>query len=806
MAVCLGSVSSKAQQLKLNDKDYFETTGVNVMVFSNPFNPIFYDEKRSGIDIVHHGVMTVTNGGVRLVNTPEQWDLVPTTLDRVVNHSDNSISVKINYPEYDFQSVTVVAPKGNGFTISVYLDKPVPASLVGDAGFNLEFLPSAYWNKSYMVDGKPLYFPRYPSSDTEVRPKSEKVPQIDGYSTFDDLGRDEFIVAKPIAQGHQMVMAPEDDARRVLISSETPLSLYDGRLLAQNGWFVVRSLLPAGQTGKVLEWYVEPSSIRTWKSKPVVGYSQVGYIPSQKKTSVIELDGTDTPLPTLTLYKVNADGSKSVAKTMAVKPWGKFMRYQYATADFSDITEPGIYCLKYGDQITNTFPIGTHVYDEIWHPTLDVWFPVQMDHMKVKEGYRVWHGAPFLDDLVQAPVNNKHFDNFNQGPSTNSPYESLQYIPGFDAGGWFDAGDFDIETNSHNGTLLQMIGMWENFRPERDMTYIDQKTKYVNIHRPDGKPDLLQQIEHGVLPIVAMVETTGHACRGVNFKDLYQYNHLGDASTITDNKPGTGDERWLFTDHNPMTDYQTCAALAATYRPMKDFNPSLADRCLKAALKIWNDNKDKPRMPGLVLQAALQLYKSTGDKVYLNEFTMEALGPSRFMPYGNIDLALQVAPYMNKNFIKQVRPMVEKFKAQIDSIQLSNPYGVNPIAPTWGGNGGIIAQSVTAYWAHKYFPELIGKEEVFKAANYLFGCHPTSNKSFVMGVGVTPKEQSYSNNRADFSFIAGAVVPGLLMLQPDYMENKDDWPYFWGQNESTIGINSQYLFYCAALQATLAEE
>ncbi len=28
------------------------------------------------------------------------------------------------------------------------------------------------------------------------------------------------------------------------------LMLFDGRNLAQNGWFIVRSLLPAGKTGK----------------------------------------------------------------------------------------------------------------------------------------------------------------------------------------------------------------------------------------------------------------------------------------------------------------------------------------------------------------------------------------------------------------------------------------------------------------------------------------------------------------------------------------------------------------------------
>ena len=71
--------------------------------------------------------------------------------------------------------------------------------------------------------------------------------------------------------------------------------LYDGRLLAQNGWFVVRSVIPANKTGTVAEWYIEPKTVPNWTRQPVIGYSQVGYHPSQTKIAVIELDKNDTP-------------------------------------------------------------------------------------------------------------------------------------------------------------------------------------------------------------------------------------------------------------------------------------------------------------------------------------------------------------------------------------------------------------------------------------------------------------------------------------------------------------------------------
>ena len=138
----------QSQNLKINDLEYFETQGVNVLVYSNLFTGGFNDEKNAGIELIHHGVRTVQGGAVRLSNTPEQWDLVPAISDRKVDRSSNSIEASMRYNDYDFDSRVVVTAKGKGVEIAVYLDKPVPAALEGKAGFNLEFLPSQYWQKT----------------------------------------------------------------------------------------------------------------------------------------------------------------------------------------------------------------------------------------------------------------------------------------------------------------------------------------------------------------------------------------------------------------------------------------------------------------------------------------------------------------------------------------------------------------------------------------------------------------------------------------------------------------------------------
>src|SRR5689334_20423376 len=159
-----------SQKMQISDSGYFETRGVNILVYNNQYNGIFFDEKTAGIEIIHHGVRTSTGGAIRLQNTPEQWDQVPLMVSRTVDKNNNSIDVTLRYNDYDFNSRINVVAKDNGVVISVYLDKPIPEKLEGKAGFNLEFLPASYFEKTYLVDGRPGHFSLYPSSLTKTEP------------------------------------------------------------------------------------------------------------------------------------------------------------------------------------------------------------------------------------------------------------------------------------------------------------------------------------------------------------------------------------------------------------------------------------------------------------------------------------------------------------------------------------------------------------------------------------------------------------------------------------------------------------
>ena len=326
-----------ASDIRLNDQDYFEAQGLSVLLFHNAYHGVFGDEKMSGVEIILHGERIATNGDVRLSPTPEQWDPIPQFKERKRSPSGNQLTASLAYPDRKLSYHIEVAPESDGFRVTVHLDQPLPPSLVGTAGFNLEFLPSAYFGKSFMLDTGSGIFPRHPNGP--MQKDASGVMQ-----------------ASPIATGQRIVLSPEDPLTRVTIASDSgPLMLFDGRNKAQNGWFVVRTLIPANSTQDAIVWHIRPNVIPGWTRPPVVAYNQVGYTPERAKIAVIELDPLYDAPKTARVLRLTPDGEYREAFRSEIKPWGKWMRYQYARFDFSAVREPGIYAIEYAGQTTKPF-------------------------------------------------------------------------------------------------------------------------------------------------------------------------------------------------------------------------------------------------------------------------------------------------------------------------------------------------------------------------------------------------------------------------------------------------------------------
>jgi hypothetical protein len=436
--------------------------------------------------------------------------------------------------------------------------------------------------------------------------------------------------------------------------------------------------------------------------------------------------------------------------------------------------------------------------------------------MRVNEKYRVWHDFCHMDDAQMAPLNFNHIDGYAQGASTLCKYKPGDCVPHLDAGGWHDAGDDDLRIGSQAGEMYILSMTYEAFGVDYDATSIDQEARIVEIHQPDGKNDILQQIEHGALSVLGAYRALGRLYKGIINRNLRQYVLLGDTAAMTDGIPGNDDDRWVFTEENPPAELSAAAHLAASARALKGFNDDLSAQALDAACELfrvtdidndtplYNATDGKKRAKAAKMHAAVELFLATRDKKYkdslLSEtgFIKDAIEEVGWF-LGRADEAIDDAGFSNA-----IRAALPALKEALVEQSAETPYGI-PYRPYIWGAGWIIQRlGFQYYYLHKAYPDVFGPELVFDALNFILGCHPGSDKmSFASGVGAKSVTVAYGLNRADWSFIPGGVVSGTALIRPDYPELLT-FPYLWQQVEYVLGGgSSHYMFLVLAAQQLL---
>ncbi len=795
--------------LIINDQNYFEMPGLNITLFSD-----FYPEgHQSGVTIIHHGVRVAANGDVRLEISPGQWAPVPKKGKFTVNKEDQILTQRlwfpdssrnkrghnpIKYPYLHFKyNISVTAMEGAKFKITVDLDEPLPDEWIGRVGFNLELFPADLFGKAYLMDDQVGIFPIQPNGP------------IQKYNN-------EYL-AIPLAAGNKLVIAPDEDEQRIVIESKNELELWDGRANHNNGWFIVRSAIPEKASKGAIDWIVTPNVIKGWRYEPVIHLSQLGYHPDQPKIAIIEQDKSDSLCSKFSLLKLTDQGKKKVFSGIPENK-GRYLRYNYLTFDFSEIKEEGLYIAEYRTISFGPFKIYKDIYDRhAWQPVLDYYLPVQMCHMRVNEKYRVWHGLCHLDDALMAPRDTNHFDGYRQGISTLTDYKPLQPVPGLDAGGWHDAGDYDLRVESQIGTIYNLALIIEEFGLNYDATLIDQENKLVEIHMPDGQSDLIQQIEHGLASVLGGYRSLGRLYRGIICSDLRQYVLLGDGSTMTDNLvydaslaeneiknglSGKLDDRLVFTEENPGRDLQVAAGLAAASRVLKKSNPKLSQECLNTSLALYSISEKAVKRTPVKIMALSELILTTDDAYLKEELISLKDDIIKSIGWSGPALARVIHKIDNRNFKNKIAMAVSKYQDELQKNIANTPFGVPYHPNIWGAGWNIQHFGVIQYFFHKGWPELCPPDLYVNALNFVLGVHPGQNSaSFASGVGANSVTVAYGVNRVDWSFIPGGVVSGTALIRPDLPELKI-WPFLWQQTEYVMGGGStNYMFLVLAVDA-----
>ena len=155
--------------------------------------------------------------------------------------------------------------------------------------------------------------------------------------------------------------------------------------------------------------------------------------------------------------------------------------------------------------------------------------------------------------------------------------------------------------------------------------------------------------------------------------------------------------------------------------------------------------------------------------------------------------AVRALPYLDASAKDQMRDAVKTYMAGLDKQLDATPFGVPPSLGTWGGSGAVVDMAIRMYFLHKTFPDLVGPEYTLRAVNYILGTHPVSSTSYVAGVGTVSKTKTYSNNRADNSYIPGAVIPGYIVIKPDFPECIDDFGLLWFEDEAVVAGSANWV-------------
>jgi len=805
----MGSLSQsllfgEGHRLKVNDKEYLNARQLSVLAFHN----IYPVGMQGGIEIIQHNLRTATNGTL-VFTVKDDVDKIPgvnvshepipkiNNPERVIKGDD--IILPFSYEAINLEYEIVVRPTDNmGFEVLVNFNSPVDTRIIEDVVFQMEFYPELYAGKSFV---------------------SNK-----GYGVFPYVfnGSIENGSTAPYATGSAFTFAPEDERIKLKVTSRgSEMQLSDSRSGTQRYWLTLRCKADLSKTEGAVSLLFQPNIIPNWVKPPMIAYSQIGYHPDQRKSVLIELDPSVNDPEALTVYKLKEDGSYAPVQETETTMWGSFLRYNYAEADFSNLEAPGIYKLVYGNVETGPFVISRDVYSKgPWELTLDIFYPVQMCHMKVIDRGRLWHGACHMDDAIQVPSPQPFFDGYRQGEYADSDHEVHTTIPGLNVGGWHDAADDDLHYVSTGRAAYDLALAFEEFELDRDQTTVDFKNREVYTYTPDGIPDAIQQVIHGAKWLVAHFRVSDHAFPGVISSNWTTYVRAADWGLHTDNLfyrkdypadsvdgaySGKLDDRYVFTNRDTRRDFFAAAILAAISRVIGPYDTQLSDECIRTARQIWERESNReplffrnvgtPRsLIGETTNAAVELFLTTKDPIYLEYLRLASDEIAKEISETGWTVSRVLDQINDEAFHGSFMSALARYKQKITETNGRNPFGVDYGYQVWGIGWKVLWQAEKVYYLAKYHPDLFDRKPIMDALAFTLGRHPGSNISFVSGVGTHRPIPSYAVNKQDYGYIPGGVFSGTSLVLPDFPELREDHPFLWQQSEIMIWGGTPYLF------------
>ena len=571
-------------------------------------------------------------------------------------------------------------------------------------------------------------------------------------------------------------------------------------------------------------------------AEAAVRYSVVGYPASGEKKVVLEWP-KHLSRPDDLVRLERADGTVVKQGRFGQTVTLRHMQSGFAMFDFSQVREPGDYRVVWAGGAVE-FPIRRSVFeDKLWEPTLDCFLPFQMCHARVDLGEGVTgHRRCHMDDAIRVPANFPGTDGFVSYECRGTPYKAGDAVP-CTKGGWHDAGDCDLNIYAQGFAVYQLALAREEFGIERDVATLDADAQTFTAGRPDGTPDILQQIEWGALWLLSMMQPDGRSYVGVVAQPKYR-GRSGGWDKATDNKPGTGDERHLYVDYHPELQLMQATALSAASRVLGKARPELAKTCLVAARKAldyFRTHKEVYRRTayfytrtkgrdGAVAAALAELYMTTGDAACLRQ--LEAMADK----IRDLDMDWPAKQSSSPSSFWYAPPMLARLSARLGEGKLkaaclsvcrraatfhAGRLSGRPWAGHYtdfgklGNNCPVLSRVFDAYWLSKVAPDILPMSQAVQPMLWMYGLHPLSDVVFVSGIGYSGPKHIHSGHlthvfKPERGTVPGAPVPGITTVRWYIPDNV--LYYFDDGNvsntESTIYQTVAYLFAVNAMKAS----
>jgi endoglucanase len=399
-------------------------------------------------------------------------------------------------------------------------------------------------------------------------------------------------------------------------------------------------------------------------------------------------------------------------------------------------------------------------------------------------------------------------------------------------GGWYDAGDYNKYVVNSGITVGTLLSAYEDF-PE----YFKQLK--TNIPESSNTiPDILDEALYNIRWMLTMQDPN----------DGGVYNKCTNAAFDGMVMPGVTKSPRYVVQKGTAATLDFASVMAQAGRLFKNFNPRLADSCLKAAVFAWqwalknpsleyNQNAINQKFEPKITTggygdrnfkdewfwAATELFASTGSKNYYDTVSNHVSNPFSLPSWGNVSMLGYYTLFRLKNslpqfaqqtittFSKRIIDFADSLLPKVETNAFATVMGQTRRDFAWGSSSVAANQGIALINAYLITKDKKYVDNALSNMDYLLGRNATGY-SFLTGIGKKyPMRIHHRPSIADKVYepvtglLSGGPNPGkqdgayYLFSEPETAFSDTDGSY--ASNEIAINWNAPAVYLFNAIEA-----